>query len=121
MTPSASSSKRVTLLAERSLDSASAPVTSSPTATDDGPRTSTTGTAPASQTSSPAFLEQMLAAMTTIAMMLAARMILFLATVGAFTLTYLAINQGTMTALIAAGTYDVLVVCPMVWLYLQRG
>jgi len=114
-------SSRVTLLAERSLDSASDQGTLLLTATDDGPRTSTTVTAPASQTSSPAFLEQMLAAMTTIAMMLAARMILFLATVGAFTLTYLAINQGTMTALIAAGTYDVLVVCPMVWLYLQRG
>ncbi len=74
-----------------------------------------------SPTSRPAFLEQMTAVMTTIAMMLAARMILFLATVGAFVLTYLAINQGTTTALIAAGTYDVLVVCPMVWLYLQRG
>ena len=101
---SATSSK-VTLLAERSLDSASAPATSSPT----------------SQPSRPAYLEQMMAVMTTISMMLAARMILFLATVGAFTLTYLAINQGTTTALIAAGTYDVLVVCPMVWLYLQRG
>ena len=117
---SATSSK-VTLLAERSLDSASAPATSSPTAMDDDPKTSTTVTAPTSQPSRPAYLEQMMAVMTTISMMLAARMILFLATVGAFTLTYLAINQGTTTALIAAGTYDVLVVCPMVWLYLQRG
>jgi hypothetical protein len=88
---------------------------------DDGPKTSATTTAPTSQPSRPAFLEQMLAVMTTIATMLAARMILTLATIGAFTLTYLAINQGTTTALIAAGTYDVLVVCPMVWLYLQRG
>jgi hypothetical protein len=48
-------------------------------------------------------------------------MILFFATAGAFILTYLAISQGTTTALIATGTYDVLVVCPMVFLYLQRG
>lgn len=77
--------------------------------------------APASPTSGPAFLGQMLAVMTTIAMMLSARMILFLSVAGSFALTYLAINQGTTTALIASGTYDVLVVCPLVWLYLQRG
>jgi len=78
-------------------------------------------TAPTSQPSRPAFLEQMTAVMTVIAMMLAARMILLLSAVGSFVLTYLAISQGTTTALIASGTYDVLVVCPMVWLYLQRG
>ncbi len=119
MTSSAAASKRVTLLAERPL--VSDPATSSPIATDEGPKTSAMETGQTSPTSRPAFLEQMTAVMTTIAMMLAARMILFLATVGAFVLTYLAINQGTTTALIAAGTYDVLVVCPMVWLYLQRG
>jgi len=118
---SATSSKRVTLLAERSLDSESAPATSSPLAMDDDRKTSATVTVPTSQPSRPAFLEQMMAVMMAIAMALAARMILTLATMGAFTLTYLAISQGTTTALIAAGTYDVLVVCPMVWLYLQRG
>ena len=122
MTSSAAGSKRVTLLAERTLPSESAPETSSPTAMDEEPKKSPgTATAPTSQASRPAFLEQMTAVMTAIAMMLAARMILFFATAGAFVLTYLAINQGTTTALIAAGTYDVLVVCPMVWLYLQRG
>jgi hypothetical protein len=88
---------------------------------DAGPMTASQATASTSPPSGHAFLEQMMAVMTTISMMLAARVILLMTTVGAFTLTYLAINQGTTTALIAAGTYDVLVVCPMVWLYLQRG
>jgi hypothetical protein len=44
-----------------------------------------------------------------------------MATLSAALLTYLAINQATVVPLIAAASFDVLVVMPLVALYWQRG
>jgi len=71
--------------------------------------------------SNPVYLEQMLATLSAIAMMLAARFILMMSAIGSFTLAYLAIQQATTMTLIAAGTFDVLVVIPLVALYWHRG
>jgi hypothetical protein len=63
----------------------------------------------------------MLGTLSAIAMMLAARFILMMSAIGAFTLAYLAIQQATPMTLTAAGTFDVLVVIPLVALYWHRG
>ena len=67
------------------------------------------------------YLEQMTATMAAIGTMLAARFLLLLATIAAFLLTYLAISQATVPALIAAASFQVLVVIPLIGLYWQRG
>jgi hypothetical protein len=76
---------------------------------------------PASLSSRREYLEQMTATMAAIGMMLAARFLLLMATLSAALLTYLAINQATVVPLIAAASFDVLVVMPLVALYWQRG
>jgi len=67
------------------------------------------------------YLEQMTATMAAIGTMLAARFLLLMATLSAAVLTFLAINQATVVPLIAAASFDVLVVMPLVALYWQRG
>lgn len=80
---------------------------------------------PASMAPSPAsnraFLETVLATLSAIAMMLSARLILLMTGIGSFILAYLAIQNATPMTLMAAGTYDVLVLIPMVALYWHRG
>lgn len=120
-----SKTARVTLLAERPtsdlrstfIGSSTAPAADRPTPNS----TSIPITDESCRPSRPAYLESMMAAMTAIAMMLAARAILLLTAIGAFVLTFLAVTAGTTPALIAAATYDVFVVIPCIWLYLQRG
>lgn len=63
----------------------------------------------------------MSAMMTTIAALLAVRMLLLLSAVGAFALAYLAMQQATAMTLAVCIAYDVLVLCPLVWLYVARG
>src|SRR5438046_226817 len=76
---------------------------------------------PPSKPSSPDYLVQMTAVLGAIAMMLAARFLLLLGVMGAFTLTFLAVQNPQTPTLIASGSFDVLVVIPLILLYLRRG
>ena len=76
---------------------------------------------PTSTDSSPAFLQQMVATMTAIGMLLAARVLLLLSGIGAFALHYLAVGDPRLMPLLVAGVYDTLVFLPLVALYLRRG
>lgn len=63
----------------------------------------------------------MMATLTTIAALLAVRMLLLLSVVGAFGLAYLAMQQATAMTLAVCIAFDVLIVCPLVWLHVTRG
>lgn len=74
-----------------------------------------------SNASNPAFLQQMIASLTAIAMLLSARFLLLLSGIGAFALHFMAVqNPDTMRLLTAAG-YDFLVFIPLTYLYVTRG
>ena len=67
------------------------------------------------------YLTQMLAVLSTISMMLAARALLLLAGVGAFSLALLALQSPTMMALAVNLVYDLMVVIPIAALYFWRA
>ena len=76
---------------------------------------------PASPPSNRAFLDQFLATMAAIAMVLSTRLLLLMTMLGSFTLSYLAISTPGHMTLMAAASFDVLVLIPIVALYWQRG
>ena len=78
-------------------------------------------TAPGSPTSRPEYLNQMTATFSAISMVLAARMLVLLALIGAFTLAMMTVTEPSNNRLIANGIFDVLVFLPLVWLYAARG
>ena len=77
--------------------------------------------APSSPPSNPAFLIEMIAVLQAIAMLLAARLLLLLAVLGAFSLALLAHWSPHPMSLWLNIAYDVLVVIPLGGLYWQRG
>ena len=77
--------------------------------------------APASTRSNPAFLEQMMAVMTAIAAVLAARFLLLLSALGAFTLALLTVGNPDAMKLAVNVAFDLLVLIPVTYLYLQKG
>ena len=64
--------------------------------------------------------EQMLSVMSLLLKILAARMILLLAGIGAFTLALIALQQGTVQSIITSALYDGLVFAPCIYLALRR-
>jgi len=78
-------------------------------------------TAPSSANSRQDYLGEVTAVLTAIAMLAAARIILLLSAIGAFVLAYMAIANPSAPALIAAGSFDLLVVIPVIALFWQRG
>lgn len=66
---------------------------------------------------SAAFLQQMMAVLSALALMLSARFLLLLAMAGASVLAALATLEPTTLKLAATVIYDVLVFIPLVWLY----
>jgi len=70
---------------------------------------------------SPAFLQQMTAVMTAIAAILAARLLLLLAAMGAFALALLTVGNPDAMKLSVNAAYDLLVFCPLVYLYIRKG
>lgn len=85
------------------------------------PNTPRATAAARSTPSSPAFLQQMMAVLSAMAAMLAARFLLLLAAVGAFLLAYQSLQTPTTMTLAITIAYDLLVVVPLVYLYLNRG
>ena len=71
--------------------------------------------------SSPVFLQQMMAVLTAIAALLAARFLLLLASIGAFVLAYMAIANPDAYRLAITVVYDIFVVGPLTWLYLSKA
>ena len=67
------------------------------------------------------FLEQMTATLTAIAAVLAARLLLLLASMGAFMLAYLAMQNPDGYRLAATVIYNLGVVAPITWLYYSKG
>lgn len=63
----------------------------------------------------------MTALLTTVGALLAVRMILLLAMLGATLLAYLAMTEPSPTKVATLISYAVLVVCPLVLLYFKRG
>lgn len=108
---------RVRLIGQRSSDDPTIretmPSTISPPAR--------TTAASSSTASRPDYLIQMLAVMSSIAMILATRTILLLAVAGAFFLAHQAAGSGEVMGLWVSAAYGALVVCPLVWLYAARG
>ena len=74
-----------------------------------------------SQPSNHAFPAQVLATWTAIAMMLSARLLLLLASMGAFMLAYLAMQNPDGYRLAATVIYNLGVVAPITWLYYSKG
>ena len=111
---------RVRLIGTRSSQEASAP--SAETAARSEPALLPRTMAERSSTpSNPAYLTEMLAVMSTIALLLAARLLLLLAVLGAFALAFLAHWTLEPMSLWLNIAYDVLVVIPLVFLYWTRG
>src|SRR6516165_4786631 len=77
--------------------------------------------APSSTRSRPDYLSQMIPVLMAIAAVVAARLLLMLALCASFVLSFLAIRTGSTTSLIAATSFSVLVVIPLVWLAWQKG
>ena len=71
--------------------------------------------------SSPAYLTEMLAVMSAIGMLLAARFLLLLAVLGSFVLASLASTSGDPMGLWVLAIYGILVVVPLIGLYWVRG
>ena len=69
----------------------------------------------------PVFLEQMTAVLTAIAAVLAARFLLLLAALGAFTLALLTVGNPDAMKLAVNVAFDLLVLIPVTYLYLQKG
>src|SRR5215831_14219628 len=85
---------------------------------------STTQTETADQPSTPSsehYHDQMLATMTTLAMILNARALALLAVVGAFVLALIAVIDPTILKLAVSGMFDLAVLIPTVALYFKRG
>jgi hypothetical protein len=106
---------RVRLLSERTISPSES----------DAPQTVTSYRAePEARPSTPSngrFLEEMSAILATLAMMLSARLLLLLSVCGAFWLGWESIREPTSLKLMGAGSYDLLVVIPLVLLYYRRG
>jgi hypothetical protein len=77
--------------------------------------------APRSDASRPVFLQQVLAVMTAIAMILSARVLLLLSSLGAFVLAWLALTAPDMGKIAVLVVYVAGVVLPIAYLYLQGG
>ena len=75
----------------------------------------------ASPRSNPAFLSQMTAVLTAIAAVLAARFLLLLAALGAFTLALLTVGNPDAMKLSVNAAYDLLIFVPLCWLYATKG
>lgn len=65
--------------------------------------------------------EELFAVLSLLLKVLAARVILLLAGVGAFTLTLIALNHNTIQGIITSALYDVLVFGPSLFLALRRN
>lgn len=76
---------------------------------------------PALPRSNPAFLQEVLAVLTGIAMLLSARLLLLLAATGAFVITYLAVQSPETGRLLASLIYDLCVLGPLVYLFIVKG
>jgi hypothetical protein len=80
-----------------------------------------TQSAPTSRPSATDFQRQMLVALHTISLILAARFILLLAVCGACLLAYLAVSSPDLMKTIALGVYNLTVLGPLVWLTATRN
>ena len=107
----ASERPKVRLISARELPAGDAPQNPPPSST----------AASSSTVSSSAFLQQMTATMSAIAMVLAARFLLLLSATGAFILACLAMQSPDVFRLAINVVYDIGVVAPVTWLYLQKG
>lgn len=104
-------SRRMTLVAEREVsDAASLPPPTSP------PNFSPTQTTTNELVARYAWRQGVLGALTVVIRILAARMILFFAVIGAVVLTYIALAQGDYLRLAVVAVYLVGAVLPLVWL-----
>lgn len=119
---------RLTLLGERAAGTSpvspkgtAAPESTSLDSMDAGRTIHSPATASTSPPSAPVFLAQMLAVMTTIAMMLATRLLLLLAILAAFVLAYQSMMNPTIMTLAVSTVFDTLVVLPLAALYIWRG
>lgn len=110
---------RVRLLGTRPAFAASAP--SADTTTFEPALLPPTTAARSSTRLNPDFLAQMLAVMGAIGLLLATRLLLLLAVLGAFALAFLAHSTRDAMSLWLNVAYDVLVVIPLVALYWKRG
>jgi hypothetical protein len=77
--------------------------------------------APVSTPSSPAFLQQMMVVLTALAAIAATRILLMLAMIGATVLAFMATQNPEWPRLVANAIYDILVIAPLTYLYLQKG
>ena len=109
------------MLSERSV-SAPPPASSSILLEETPSPTSTLPTAgPSLRRSSPDYLTQMSTVLMSIAAVVAARLLLLLALIGSFVLTFLAIWAESWTSLGATMSFDVLVVLPLAALAYAKG
>ena len=67
------------------------------------------------------FLQQMTATLMAIAAVLASRLLSMLALCGSFALSYQAIQTQSLTSLMVATSFSILVVLPLTWLAWQKG
>lgn len=65
--------------------------------------------------------EEVMAMLGAIALVVSARVILTLATIGAFTLALISVLNPTIGSIVMTGLYSVLVVGPLVYLALRKG
>ena len=119
---SGSAHPRLTLLGEREISTSTSPAAGVSALPSSGEMPPTSrATAPASRIFAPEFLEQMTAVLMSIAATVAARLLLLMALLGAFTLALLTVTSPTTLTLAANAIYDCLVFLPLVILYLRRG
>jgi hypothetical protein len=76
---------------------------------------------PASTPSAPGYLQEVLAVLSAVAMVLSARILLLLSAAGAFVLAYMATQSPETGRLIATVIYDCGVLGPITYLYLKQG
>ena len=73
-----------------------------------------------SKASNQAFLTQTVAILTAIATLLAARFLLLISGVGGFVLSYMAMQSPDTSRLLVCAIYDVMIFCPLVWMYMRN-
>jgi hypothetical protein len=111
----------LTLLGERMSPPIAAPPSSPAGANQTATTPQTTAAAARSTPSRAGYHEQILAVLSAISMVLAARMMAMLATLGAFVLAMTAMTNPTPLTIVIAAAYYVGVLLPLVWLAARKG